>query len=96
MKKTFDICEGECYRIMNLYGKYTLFFGSDNKDSIERCRAMIDMRNGLALFENFKEIVRPEQFLIVKCIWNRIFYPDGTLLEYNEKIRTVEIYPAEI
>lgn len=95
---SIDFYEGEFFKVVDMNGRGGIITNPDDEKSVEGCRAAIDRRNAWAQGNAAAYDVgcKPQQYLIVKHIWNRCFYPDGTFMEENTKVKTVEVYPAEV
>jgi hypothetical protein len=84
--------DGEFFGIMGLKNDFGIQTNPDESETVEGCRRVIDRTNERAVANGYK----PGRFLIVRHIWNTVYYPDGTFCEANEKTQKVEIYPPEI
>ena len=87
----FDIYEGECYMAFYRSGNGHLTSTPSDEESVDSIRRLIDRRNEQARYCGESQ----ESFCIVRRVWNKIFYPDGTFREAHETQTTVELYPTE-
>ena len=93
-----DFYDGEYFKVMYRSGHGWLNTNPADEQSIEACRAAIDRRNAWAQGNSAATDagIRPEQFMIVKHIWNKSYFLDGTFMESNEKCMFIELYPHDI
>lgn len=87
----FDIFEGTYFKAMYRTGNGWLNSCPSDEESVEGIRNLIDRRNEWARYHGEAE----ETFCIVRTVWNKILYPDGTFRESGERNTMVELYPHE-
>ena len=84
--------EGEFFNVINKDGYTGLITYPPDEESVEGCRKAINRANIRAVENGYT----PQQFIIVRRVWNRIYFPDGTFKESHETTSFVEIYPKEL
>lgn len=85
----FDIYDGEFYRAMYRTGNGWLNSCPSDELSVDGIRRLIDRRNEHMRYNGESE----ESFCIVRIVWNKVKYPDGTFCSSRETQTMVELYP---
>lgn len=92
-----NFIDGEYYTVVDRkYGHRALDLLPTETESVEGCRAGIDRVNAWRRSDANRFDIKPEQFLIAVVKWNRSYYSDGSFMEYNEKVRVLELYPGSL
>lgn len=92
MSEKMNVYEGERYLVIEPNNNGWLNISPLQAESVEGCREAIDHCNACAA----KYGKKPEQWMIVRKVWNRVSDPYGRFVESHETVSRVEIYPREI
>ena len=80
------------YNVKSKDGYSGLITYPPEEESVDGCRKAIDRANRQAQEKGYA----PQQYVIVRTVWNRICFPDGTFKESHDTTSFVELYPQTL